>query len=233
MAAGTKVTRAVDVRNRIRDDILGGRLTPGQRLIFPAIAERYGASVGVTREALTWLVSQGLVRVQAHQGHVVTPLSKDDLQDLAAARLSVEPLVLRDSISNRSLEWEARIVGAHHVMAGSFEAMSQARDDAEQPAGGRQLDDDWASAHAAFHDALFSGCRNRRLLAITRTLGEEAALYRRWSDSLTAARDVMEEHRALMVAAVSGDEETAVQRLREHVARTATSLIQAYGNDDS
>jgi DNA-binding GntR family transcriptional regulator len=233
VAAVEKVTRAVDVRNRIRDDILGGRLRPGQRLIFPAIAERYGASVGVTREALTWLVTQGLVRVQAHQGHIVSPLSKDDLQDLATARLSIEPLVLSDSISNRSLEWEARIVAAHHVMAGSFAAMTSGRGENDPLATGQEVDDEWAAAHAAFHDALFSGCRNRRLLAITRTLAEEAALYRRWSDSLASPRDVMEEHRALMEAAIHGDEETAVLRLRDHVARTATSLIQAYGDVDS
>ena len=61
-------TRADDLRRRMRADILSGALRPGERLQFPEICRRYGTSVGVLREALTWLGAQGLVRTQAHQG---------------------------------------------------------------------------------------------------------------------------------------------------------------------
>jgi len=221
----------MDVRDRMREDILSGRLVPGQRLTFPAIADRYDASVGVTREALTWLVSQGLVKVRAHQGHIVMPISSADLQELTAARLTIEPLVLRDSINNRSLDWEARLVAAHHVMAASYAAVAPRRTPSKKVQSDGELREAWASAHSAFHDALFSACGNGRLLAITRNLGEEAELYRRWSDSLGAPRDVMDEHRALMDAAIAGDAESAAERLREHIKRTASGLIRAHAAD--
>lgn len=225
-----KQTRAIDVRNRMRRDILAGRLKPGQRLMFPDLCERYGASVGVTREALTWLAEQGLVRAQAHQGRIVTPLSRDDLQDLATARVTVEPLVLRSSIANRDLEWEARVVASHHVMVGTFRRMNdpEAQRDIERD----EMDDLWAAAHAAFHEALFSACQNRRLIGITRSLAEEAALYRRWSDTLAEPRDIMAEHNGLLEAALAGDTELAAERLREHIMRTASALI-IYAGDDS
>lgn len=214
----TKQTRAVDVRNRLRRDILAGRFMPGQRLMFPDLCDRYGASVGVTREALTWLASQGLVRVQAHQGHIVTPLSHEDLHDLTTARVTIEPLVLTWSIENRDVEWEARVIAAHHVMAAAHRALGTDTDSDE-------LNDRWAAAHAAFHDALFSACINRRMLAITARLSEEAALYRRWSDSLAPPRDVMAEHSALMEAALAGDTKAAARCLSEHIQATANSLI--------
>ena len=69
-----KRTMAIDVRERMRSDILSARLVPGRRLLFADLSDRYGVSVGVTREALTWLSSQGLVQSSAHQGYIVTPL---------------------------------------------------------------------------------------------------------------------------------------------------------------
>src|SRR3954452_1130342 len=105
-------TRADDLRRRMRADILSGALKPGEKLQFPDMCWRYGTSVGVLREALTWLATQGLVRTQAHQGDVVTPLSRPDLDELTGARLLVEPAVLALAVREGSVEWEARVVAA-------------------------------------------------------------------------------------------------------------------------
>ena len=43
-------TRSEAVHDRIRADILGGQLRPGQRLKFPELSERYGVSTGAIRE---------------------------------------------------------------------------------------------------------------------------------------------------------------------------------------
>ena len=48
--------------------------------MFPDLCKRYGASVGVTREALASLAAEGLVLAQPHQGYVVRPLSPEDLR---------------------------------------------------------------------------------------------------------------------------------------------------------
>ena len=216
MAAPEKQTRATAVRRKMRDDILAGRLRPGQRLMFPDLCERYEASVGVVREALTSLVSDGLVRAQAHQGHIVTPLSHADLAELTIARTTIEPLVLRRSIANGDVQWEARLVAAHHVLSRT------PRYDADDPQRGS---DEWAAAHEEFHEALFAGCDNSRLLRTTRNLAEEAALYRRWSVPLEANRDVAGEHDELLAAAISRDADLAAERLCEHIARTAELLI--------
>src|SRR5262245_1286251 len=100
MPAETKRTRAETLRDQMRDDILSGALRPGQRLMFPDLSSRYGASVGVTREALASLVSQGLVRASAHHGYTVTPISTTDLHDLVVARCMVESLVIEASVTN-------------------------------------------------------------------------------------------------------------------------------------
>jgi DNA-binding GntR family transcriptional regulator len=209
-----KQTRAAAVCAQMREDILDGRLRPGERLMFPDLCHRYGASVGVTREALAALAAQGLVRTQAHQGYVVTPLSRDDLSELTAARLAIEPAVLRQSLRDGDLEWESRVVASHHRLT-------------RTPRGENgHVTSDWATAHAAFHAELFSGCRNGRLLRVVRSLGEEAGLYRRWSAPLEGDRDVAAEHAGLVEAALARDGDLAAERLCAHISTTAELLLE-------
>lgn len=220
-AATSKQTRSDAVQALLRADILSGRLAPGERLKFPDLCERYSASVGVTREALARLASQGLVRSQINLGFVVTPLSKGDLSDLTSARMEVEAMAFRRSILDGDVEWEARAVSAHHVLA---------RTPLTDPDDPGRMSDDWARVHGEFHDSLLSGCGNRRLLAIARSLRQESELYQRWSVSLgnEPHRDLPAEHKGLLDAAVERDVELAVQRLRAHIAHTAELLID-YG----
>jgi DNA-binding GntR family transcriptional regulator len=216
MSAPEKQTRADHVRRRIRGDILSGRLRPGEKLAFADLCETYEASVGVVREALTWLAEQGLVRAQPHQGHIVSPLSVEDLADLTAARVLIEPMVLRRSIEEGSVDWEARVVGAHHVLSRT------ARTDGDDP---QRASEEWIAAHERFHSALFSGCSNQRLLRICEGLAQEAALYRRWSVPYEESRDVAAEHEALVAASVGRDPDRAEGLLRDHISCTAELLL--------
>lgn len=209
-----KTTLAAKVRDRMRDDILSGHHHPGKRLTFPDLSKRYGASVGVTREALASLREQGLVKAEAHQGYIVTPLSREDLVELVAARLTLEPIVLQLAIQDGDVEWESHAVAAHHVLA---------RTQRNQEDG--EITDEWAAAHEAFHSALLSGCSNKRLFAMTASMAEEAALYRRWCGRLEEERDVAGEHRALLEAAIERDSELAAERLRAHISLTAHVLL--------
>lgn len=211
-------TRAEHACQLLRADILGGRLTPGQRLKFPELGKRYDASVGVIREALTRLAAEGLVRTQSHIGYVVTPLSHEDLGELTTARIELESLVLRRSVREGDMNWEASAVAAHHVLERTPLI------DPEDPA---QVTDEWSRVHEGFHLALLAGCRNGRLLGMTRTLRREAELYRRWSVSLghEPDRDIAGEHRGILDAATERDADLAAERLRDHIAHTTQLLI--------
>jgi DNA-binding GntR family transcriptional regulator len=211
-------TRADEVQERLRSDILRGQRTPGERLKFPDLCEQHEVSAGVIREALTRLVDQGLVRVQPHQGYVVTPLSHRELGELTVARMELESLVFRLSVLEGDMSWEAGAVAAHHVLQRApFAAEGNPS----------QLSEEWSQAHAAFHVALLAGCGNRRLQEMALKLREEAELYRRWSVSLgqEPRRDIAGEHRALLDAALARDPELAAERLSDHISHTARLLI--------
>jgi DNA-binding GntR family transcriptional regulator len=211
-------TRADDVQEHLRAEILGGRRTPGERLKFPELCEQHEVSVGVIREALTRLADQGIVRAQPHQGYIVTPLTHKELGELTVARMELESLVFRLSVLEGDMSWEAGMVAAHHVLERApFAAEGEPS----------QLSEEWSQAHAAFHVALLAGCGNRRLQEMAWKLREEAELYRRWSVSLgqEPTRDIAGEHRRLLDAALARQPQLAAERLTDHISHTARLLI--------
>ncbi|WP_410589368.1 GntR family transcriptional regulator [Amycolatopsis sp. lyj-23] len=219
MSGSAGTTRTEAVYQRLRADILGGRLAPGERLKFPLLSERYQTSVGAAREALTRLTADGLVTTRPHQGYLVTPLSHRDLAELTQARVEIESLVLRLSILEGSVHWEAQAMAAHHLLERTAFKHS---DDPDHPS------DEWSAAHSAFHATLLAGCSNQRLVDTARSLRQEAELYLQWSVSFGTEpdRDLATEHRHILEAAISRDADRAQELLRDHVAHTASLLIR-------
>lgn len=210
-------TRAIALHERLRADILGGRLRPGERLKFNHLCTAYQTSVGAAREALTRLVSEGLVRTQPNLGYTVTPLSLADLSDLTEARVELECLALRKAIESGDRRWEAQAVAAHYILAGT---------PVEDPDDPGRPTDEWARVHTEFHFALIAGCPNHRLLAMARALRAEASLYQLWSVSFRREpeRDGPAEHRAILEATVARDADLAVDLLADHLRHTARLL---------
>jgi|SRR5665647_961368 len=207
-----RLTRTDEVGERLRHDILSGSLTPGQRLKFPVLAEGYGASVGVIRESLVKLFEQGLVVSEPHLGFRVTPLTQAGFEELTDARTELEVFVLRRAVKDGDLDWESRVVAAHH----RFERTPPNEDGtAGTPT------EAWLDAHAAFHNTLLDGCRNRRLLRMAASLRDETELYRRWATprpEAPADENAPVEHRALLDAALARDADEAERVLRQLIA---------------
>ena len=61
---------ASDVFHRIRDDIISCIFKPGEKLKFETLRDIYGVSFSTLREALTRLVSEGLVEARGQQRFV-------------------------------------------------------------------------------------------------------------------------------------------------------------------
>ncbi|KAF0124069.1 MAG: GntR family transcriptional regulator, partial [Xanthobacteraceae bacterium] len=83
---GVEETRAADVLNRMRLDIISCALKPGMRLRFEALKELYAVSFSTLREALSRLVAEGLVVSEGQRGFMVAPLYLSDLKDLTDVR---------------------------------------------------------------------------------------------------------------------------------------------------
>ncbi|CAL9509761.1 GntR family transcriptional regulator [Streptomyces sp. enrichment culture] len=84
--AVTRSTLRQQIADALRDEVLAGRLQPGQALTVKEIAEQYGVSATPVREALVDLTAQGLLDADQHRGFQVRAYSADDFRGMVEAR---------------------------------------------------------------------------------------------------------------------------------------------------
>ena len=219
---GTVATQTSMAIERLRAEIISGQLPPNQKLRVKALMERYGFSASALREALSRLVTDGLVQAVDQRGFRTTPASREQLIDITETRATVEGIALQRSIEYGDRAWESRIVAAFHQLAGS------PRYPAEIPVSERRTL--WI-AHDDFHATLISACQSEWLLYFCRLLFQHAERYRfLWQAAVVEKnqqRDALQEHEDLMKATLARDATRACSLLREHFWRTTTLILES------
>jgi GntR family transcriptional regulator, carbon starvation induced regulator len=221
----SEITEAVDKRTmasqleaRVREDIINGKLVPGCKLRLKELADSYDAGVIPLREALSRLAATGFVISTDQKGFSVGRISAEEIRDITNTRLHIECQALRLSIANADLDWESRVLAAHHRL--------DRLPVVEGPE--RLLRPDWEHAHEVFHTALLSNCKSPWLLRFAQILRDQTARYRVLSMHYTdsADRDVPSEHRDLLDAALTRDANKACAVLTEHYESTTQNVMK-------
>src|SRR5271166_2059901 len=97
---------------RLREDILAGRLAPGSRLVECDLTARFSVSRGPVREALRRLAADGLIEHWAHRGAVVRRLTQRTIREFFAIRIEMEALAARLAAGTHAPERRARFVAS-------------------------------------------------------------------------------------------------------------------------
>ncbi|GAA0658331.1 GntR family transcriptional regulator [Streptomyces thermocarboxydovorans] len=84
--AVTRSTLRQQIADALRDEVLAGRLQPGQEFTVKEIADQYGVSATPVREALVDLSAQGLLDADHHRGFRVHEYSAADFRGMIEAR---------------------------------------------------------------------------------------------------------------------------------------------------
>lgn len=93
-----KVPDHEKVYRRLREMILFGELTPGQAVTIQGLVEVLGVGMTPVREAIRRLTSQGALVFQGNRRVSVPVLDARQLDEIAFARLAVEPELARLAI---------------------------------------------------------------------------------------------------------------------------------------
>ena len=193
---------------RIRTDILFGRLAPGAKLRLDHLKSEYGVSVSTLREVLSRLSSERLVIAEGQKGFQVAPISPANLKELAALRQLLECRALEQSFAAGDMEWEARVVAAHHRLARTEEHMAR---------GDRSESEYWKRCDWEFHQALISACGSKMLVETHAAVFDKYLRYQ--MIALSFRGDIAaNEHALLRDCAVARDAKRACEVLRRHVA---------------
>jgi DNA-binding GntR family transcriptional regulator len=207
-------TQAPRSYQALRHRIVAGALSPLTKLKIADLALEFSVSPGAVREALSRLVTDGLVEARDQRGFRVAPISLVALDDLTETRIQIEGLALAQSIERGDSAWEARLRAAHDAMAA-------------HPA--RPGEQTGALLHGQFHEALVAGCASPALLRIRNDLYDHAERYRFLALRGTAAapRPVAHEHAAIAAAALERHKAKAVKALSAHIRLTARIVRDA------
>ena len=192
---------------RIRSDIVLGRLTPGRRLPLERMKQAYGASVSTLRELFSRLASEGLLVAEGSRGFQVSAVSSANLREVASMRELLESHALRESFQRGDLEWESRVVAAHHKLATMEKKMA---------AGDASLAETWRQYDWAFHSALISACGSSLLLETYAAVCDKYLRYQMIA-AVFRGEEAASEHGVLLECALARDWQRAQQTLATHV----------------
>ncbi|WP_172544979.1 GntR family transcriptional regulator [Mycolicibacterium tokaiense] len=201
-----------DVTASLREAILAGTLGPDQRIGQDAIARQHGVSRVPVREALRQLEAEGLVVQTPHAGARVSSFSLEEVPELYELREALEPLVLRHSVGNLSLD-------QLDELKASMERVVATENDVQA----------WLLQDRLFHLSSFQAAGMPTAMNLAERIYNLTQSYRRqFFSSLNPEEMEMShlEHRLILDAIISGDAEKAAELHRLHVRQTRM-VVQA------
>jgi DNA-binding GntR family transcriptional regulator len=200
---------------RIRSDIVFGRLPPGQKLTLDRMKDAYNASVSTLRETLNRLSSEGFIKAEGARGFEVMPTSPENLRQVASMRQLLECHALKESFEAGDMEWEGRVVAAHHKLAQMEKRMATGdRSDAEI----------WKRYDWEFHHALISACGSQVLLDTHAMIYDRYLRYQMIA-AVYRGDVASSEHRTLLESALARDWRMAQKTLTTHVQDCVDQMV--------
>lgn len=211
---------AGQVVNQLKQDILQGYFTPGEKLRMARLKERYGMGVGPLREALSQLMVEQLVVVENQRGFRVHPISKEELDDIYHTRAHIEALCVRLAIEQANDEWEANIIASAHRLKKAAVLLNESQQQEAKHA--REKIQEWEHIHHLFHSAITAGCHSPTLLDVRHRLYEKASRYRNlWLKQYMVNNQAFDanekDHADLVEAILNRDSERACHLVYEHL----------------
>jgi DNA-binding GntR family transcriptional regulator len=207
-AHGATVAAIVE---RLRADILAGRLKPGSRLVESDLTARFAVSRGPVREALRRLAAEGLIEHRPHRGAHVRRLSARDIRELFQIRVELESLAARLAAESGDNAARRRFAEAIRPIL----------------ADGPRQAPEYLEENARFHGAVMALAGNLQLedLAVRLHL---PLIMAQVGDILTPS--VLEasvaEHRLVAKAILKRDGAGAAARMRAHLERAARLALR-------
>ena len=201
------------VINRLRDAIVNGEFSPGQKLVEKDLCNRLEVSRPLLREALQWLEAEGLVSHVPHKGPAVSALSRQDAVDIYAVREALEPLACEGFAMHA-------VTDQMHDLR---DCLTTLKAQAQYPA------EDLLETKSRFYRILFEGCGNAVIANILTQLNNRISVLRRLSMSQPGRVDYSVIELERIVAAIEQRDAPLARRLcHDHIKAAATAALKAF-----
>ena len=201
------VTKGKAVYLETRSRILKGTLAPGSAVNQEALAAELGVSITPLREALRRLEMEGLIRLEAHRTMIITPLTRQELHEMYAIRMELDPLAAGLAAANAS-EPQLEVTG------------QLAR---QEPVSDPALQ---LERNRGFHRSVYSSSQNSALISLLDQLWDRTDRYRLIliREELGEGPTSRQEHIEIADAIAARKTEPAARLMRAHIERSHTRI---------
>ena len=194
----------------LREAILKGELLPGQRLVEKDLSTRFGLGRAAIRAALAKLEQEGLVESAPYRGAWVRVISKEEAVEILEARMVLEGLAARHAAKRAAKEDISKLWG----ILSEMEVRYERRDFLGM-----------SELNRLFHQTLVEISNHRTAQRLIETLRAQGVRYQ-FRTALVPGRPEksLEEHRRIVEALASHNEDDAEAAMREHLRNVIAAL---------
>ena len=198
------------VLDALREAILTGEFTAGQRLVEVDLCERFGCSRFAVRAALPVLASEGLVDVQRHRGARVRVILPEEAVEITEIRRLVEGLVAARAAERVPPSQAAALKPVIKDMRSAVRSAELLR---------------YSEANARLHALIQGIAGHRTATAIIERLRAQLVRHQ-FMLALVPGRpaESLAEHERIVAAIVAGDPAGAEAAMRDHITSVIESL---------
>lgn len=207
-------TRQEIVYDAIKERILKGQYSPGQRLITNDLATEFGVSRMPIREALQRLeAATGLVSLIPHKGAIVNATSEEDLVEVFLMRVVLEGLAARLACPNMDGSQIDQLVDINHKI---IELKHKADEEY------------FLELNLEFHAHIWKAANAPRLVGMLRMLYDASRSYRYISLKLPGRfEEIVQEHEEIIAAMRKGDAGEVEKIVNKHYQQTLEWLMRS------
>jgi len=214
--------RSKEVYKIIRDEIVKGILSPGERLIENDLVNRLGLSRGPIREAFRYLEKDGYVQITPNKGAVVTKVDAQEVRDYYAILAVVESKAVEWSYPNLEEADLRELVSINEALR--YWTQNGLKVDVIK----------WHEINLTFHNFFGSKCGNAKLCQTITDLRKRLFRLRYWSILTETYDDYMREHDDIISHLLKGDSFHAQEAMEKHIMKVCDNhlgVITAYDID--
>ncbi|MFF0628218.1 GntR family transcriptional regulator [Streptomyces sp. NPDC004296] len=203
---------AVQIAETLRERILGGQIPSGARINEVEIARELNISRGPLREAIRYLVSEGLLVHRPNKGAVVFEAQPDEVEALFELRSALETAAARLAAVRRDRK---DVTALRRACQRSRKTL----------AAGRQL---VHHTDLDFHGALLQAARSPRITEQVSRVHQQIIVIRSRHNVAASHTDAsLADHEELAEAIAEGQADRAAELMAHHLDRVRLQMITA------
>jgi DNA-binding GntR family transcriptional regulator len=199
----------------IRDQIIKGYFTSGEKLVETKLVKLLNTSRTPIREALRRLEMEGLVVFRPSQGVEVTNFTEKGMKDLFECNSVLEGLAARnaaENIDNNTLE----LLEETLFLAGKYFEQGQI--------------DKVVEKNTFFHDTIVHASNNTGVIQLMSHIRSHILAYRSFVSTYQFRSNFMEEHWVVFNAIKSRNPDHAEKTMRDHIMDDYNAVLSQLGD---